>query len=28
VVVKNLESSYRRVPGISAATIWATEAWP
>jgi len=28
VVVKNLESNYRRVPGISAATIWATEAWP
>lgn len=27
VVVKNLESNYRKVPGISAATILATAAW-
>ena len=27
VVVKNLESNYRKVPGISAATIWATAVW-
>ena len=27
VVVKNLESSFRRVEGVSAATIWATASW-